>query len=727
MERSQRIRELFDRVVDLPLNEREAILRSSGEDPSVLDEVRDLLVYAGTGNDGGVTTKDAAQRYAHLAKVDEPSFAEFEIIRKEGAGGQGTVYLAYDHQNQRKVAIKVLGLHYSGSTPYRKRFVLEAAVGELLEHPAIVPVYGRAQQGGIDYIIMKYIEGATLADLLALERGESPKNPAAADRPVPWAGVADPERSRRVSGMLAEVADGLHHAHKCGIVHRDVKPSNILIDNSGRAHITDFGIAKVKARPAMTEPGGRVPGTLPYMSPEQVRSIGIEIDHRTDIFSLGVVLYEATAGRLPFEKTSEETSGEAIDKEVSRKILECDPDPIRRVNPRIPADLARICHRALEKHPADRFDSADEFASELRRYSRSQKVSCRASAPRRWIRKQVRKRAKVLAGSIVLLLCLALMWALVANGLRTRWLKVNLEIEVPASAVVNIERFNTNGTLSGVVRTLKPHERRISLDPGLYRIVVRFSEGVAEATALLVAGEAFPVIRLNLPHPEDINKLRFVPGGRYQIGPPDVDTPPRHVMLDPFLISPTEVTNAEYRVFVMATSYAPPRTWAVPYNPADDNLPVTGISWDDANAYCRWRGVRLPTPLEWEAAARGPDARLYPWGDQVRDDLLVVDTPIERPIRERYLAGARAVNVDGHPTPSGLMHMCSNVQEYTEGIAWDRDGAVIVKGRSWRDLPSVSLAAIRSVAGASGRSLHASDRGFRVAFTVGMENKENSK
>jgi serine/threonine protein kinase len=270
----------------------------------------------------------------------------YEIVTLLGAGGMGEVYRARDTRLDRTVAIKVLPAHLTANDASRARFEREARAISALSHPNICALYDVGRDGDTEYLVMEYLEGQTLADRLA--RG-----------PLP--------RSQFVK-LGAQIAEALQHAHRAGIIHRDLKPGNIMITNSG-AKLLDFGLAKfaepvsepldpedteTRREPLTAE--GMVVGTYQYMSPEQIE--GRPVDHRTDIFALGVILYEMATGRRPFVGATRTT--------LIASILSSDPVSIRSLQPDSPPDLERIILTALQKNPEERWQTAQDVALQLR-------------------------------------------------------------------------------------------------------------------------------------------------------------------------------------------------------------------------------------------------------------------------------------------------------------------------------------------------------------------------
>jgi eukaryotic-like serine/threonine-protein kinase len=268
--------------------------------------------------------------------------SRYRIIRKLGSGGMAEVYLAEDEELGRKVALKILNERHSRDDQFVERFKREAQHAAGLSHPHIVRVYDRRQTGETYYIAMEYLNGPTLKELL-VRKGPTP--PAAAIK-----------FARQILSALAE-------AHKNGIVHRDIKPHNVIVSPDWNIKVTDFGIARSGAS-QMTEAGSIV-GTAQYLSPEQAR--GKPVDQRSDLYSLGIVMYEMLTGKVPF------TGDAAV--EIAMKHLQDVPPPPSSIRPEISHDLDAIVMRALAKDPADRYSSAEEMDADLARVARGAAVS----------------------------------------------------------------------------------------------------------------------------------------------------------------------------------------------------------------------------------------------------------------------------------------------------------------------------------------------------------------
>jgi eukaryotic-like serine/threonine-protein kinase len=274
--------------------------------------------------------------------IDTLFDGRYMIVRKLGAGGMADVYLAEDQELGRRVAIKILNDRHANDAQFIERFRREAKNAAALNHPNIVSIYDRGEAEDTYYIAMEYLDGRTLKELV-VGRGPAPVNVAV-------------EYAR-------QILSALRFAHRHGIVHRDIKPHNVLVDREGRVKVTDFGIA-LAGTSQMTEAGSIV-GTAQYLSPEQAR--GTEVDQRSDLYSLGVVLYELLTGQTPFDGDTP--------VEIAMKHLSATPRPPSQIRRDVPRDLDLVVMRALAKDPSARYQSADEMEADLDRVLRRAPVA----------------------------------------------------------------------------------------------------------------------------------------------------------------------------------------------------------------------------------------------------------------------------------------------------------------------------------------------------------------
>jgi TolB-like protein/predicted Ser/Thr protein kinase len=275
---------------------------------------------------------DQTRSFTNLAAGTTVS--HYRIISKIGAGGMGEVYLAEDTQLSRRVALKFLPAHLCQDEDCRKRFKREAQAAAKLDHPNIVPVHEVGEFQGRPFFAMAHIEGKSLREVI--KEGKLSISEAIE--------------------LTRQICEGLHKAHEAGVVHRDIKPGNIIIDSDNKARILDFGLAMVAGEEKLTKTGSTL-GTVGYMSPEQIE--GKRVDHRSDLFSVGVILYEMLTGRRPFEGDT--------DAAVARSITDTYPEPIARYRSGTTGQLQQIVDKALSKDPTMRYQHADGMLADLKR------------------------------------------------------------------------------------------------------------------------------------------------------------------------------------------------------------------------------------------------------------------------------------------------------------------------------------------------------------------------
>lgn len=354
-------KQVFLQAIGLAPAAREEFLRRACPDEVRLARLLDLVRHH-------AALQEAAAGEERLPE----SIGDYRIDGWIGSGGMGAVYLGWDSALSRLVAVKVLADHLAGSESAIGRLRTEARAVAALDHPSVVRVYRYGEDRGRQYIAMEYVEGPTLSQRLREDRvsEEAPSLPT-------------PAQARQAARLLADVVDGLEHAHRRGVIHRDVKPSNILIDREGRAHLTDFGLARLVGAEGPTLTGSAT-GSVHYMSPEQASAAAAQIDHRSDVFSLGIVLYETLAGRRPFD-------GHGV-AQILHAIRVETPQRIRKLNVHIPVDLETICHKALEKDPSQRYQTAAHLGADLRCFLDGRPILARPPGVYRWVRAWARAR-----------------------------------------------------------------------------------------------------------------------------------------------------------------------------------------------------------------------------------------------------------------------------------------------------------------------------------------------
>ena len=297
-----------------------------GISPSAVSAVDD---YGSTEN-LQTDNADAAQRRKTAVSVAKMlgELGDYELLEEVGRGGQGVVFRARQKSLNRIVALKVIGLGQWATKAHLKRFRLEAEAAASLDHPCIVPIYEVGERDGQCYFSMKFVEGGQLDEVVK-------------DTPM---------SIRQAVELIAKVARTVHYAHEHGILHRDIKPGNILLDAKGEPHLTDFGLARLVESESTVTRTLEVLGTPSYMAPEQAAGNNANLTSATDVYGLGAVLYQLLTSHPPFAGG---TTYETI-----KLLLETEPRPPRLWNPKVDRDLSTICLKCLEKDPQRRYSSA---------------------------------------------------------------------------------------------------------------------------------------------------------------------------------------------------------------------------------------------------------------------------------------------------------------------------------------------------------------------------------
>lgn len=577
-------------------------------------------------------------------------FGPYRIVEALGEGGMAAVYKAYQPGVDRYVAVKVLPRQLSNEEQFVKRFEQEAHLLANLQHPHILPVFDFGESEGYTYIVMPFIASGTLDDLL---QGE----------PLP---MADVQR------IIGQVGDALDYAHAQGLVHRDIKPSNILLDPRGNALLSDFGIAKLYEDTSQLTNTGGIIGTPAYMSPEQGQ--GETIDNRSDIYSLGVVLYQLVTGRVPF---SAETPIAVIVKHIQDPL-----PPPRALNSNISPAVERIILKALAKEPQDRFATAGAMVSTLRGTSGAASgatLADAAPASRETGNRALRRFGLPAVALLTVLFLAGGGWAFLNNRAGANTLTPTSQQQALDSETITESEIVPPLFTSTATPTPSATATHTSTPSPTVTATLRLTpEHTATPTATPTpSGGARGV------NPIDGATLIFIPEGEFTMGLseeqvqfllsicPDCNAdhfyasqPPHPVYLDAFWIYQTEVTNAMYTACVRADRCPRPSDigsstrseyWG---NPAYDDYPVIFVNWFAAQQYCEWAGARLPTDAEWEKAARGTDARIFPWGDDPPGPTLANTGDRNGDTRAvgSYPAGA---------SPYGVLDMTGNVWEWT--------------------------------------------------------------
>ncbi len=600
-------------------------------------------------HDGARLATQAAQAEVQLAAGLSHRFS---IVRRLGEGGMGTVFLAKQiHVGNRPVALKVLNRKLLDDPEFLERFQNEAGSTGSIHHPNVVTIHESGQaDDGTPYIAMEFLDGKSLRQVLKTVGA------------LNVTGCAE---------ILMQVARGLNAAHKLGIIHRDLKPDNIFLMQGDEGElivkVVDFGIAKLRESTTHTLTG-MVLGTPAYMSAEQAAGMpSNELNARSNVYSLGIVVYEMLSGRVPFYSTTPLGY-------VHKHMLEA-PPPFRAIDPGLPVapQIEAVVMKALKKDREERYQSALEFARDFA-------AAAQASPPpevsqplptMNSISPPAAQEPAVpmpLPGSASAQADIAVQTTPPAPPARI--------VETPSTRPQGSEPATAASRPSAVAKP--PHLRAVKERPSRVKYVV-----LGVVLLAVIAGGIWYFSRPTPgppPHvtgrtadagkspsapegPGAYDPMISIPVATFAMGRDNArdpeETPAHPVSVAAFNMDRRPVTNAQYAEFVKSTSHAAPSGWVNGTPPEGQaEWPVTGVSWDDANTYCTSKGLRLPTEAEWEYAARGMDGRLYPWGNDFSPALTnSVEAALGHP--EKVASHRDAAS------PFGLLNMSGNVWEWT--------------------------------------------------------------
>ena len=648
------------------------------------------------------------------------TLGHYRILEKIGAGGMGVVYRAYDERLERDVALKVLPPGTLADEAAHRRFRKEALALSKLNHPNIETIHDFDSQDGVDFLVVEYIPGVTLSDKLA----------------------AGAVTEKEIASLGTQLTEGLGAAHEQGVVHRDLKPGNLRITPDGRLKILDFGLAKL-LRPTDSNVATEtitdakvVAGTLPYMSPEQLR--GEHVDARTDIYAMGIVLYEMATGQRPFR---EELAPKLIDA-----IFHQAPTAPHSIHTKVNPELERMILKCLEKEPEDRYQSAKEVGVDLRRLKRDTESSRTAVIEQAPPAARSRPALRY-AGAAAALAVLVAGGFYVRHSMELRRVRALVASLEPAAESGHFDevagRLQAAGVdlrdarLEGFAKRISGTVSISSDPPGAVATAVRV-EPIATLPARqpvtigrtpiptfrLVAGEYF--VRLTAQGMNPVEFLarvevgkdlrassKMLAAGKTSDGMVLVEEGPSSTsqgkVIPAFLVDRYEVTNEKFLKFATAGGYRDlafwpetmikdgkplpraaamqsfvdrtgvpgPRAWSGGVFPSDKaNHPVVGTSWYEAAAYSRWAGKQLPSEEQWWRAALGASGGVFPWGSDVKTTDL----------RANFgLAGTRPVG--SYPagiSPFGCYDMAGNVREWLADAMPDSLRRMVAGG-SWQD------------------------------------------
>jgi len=516
------------------------------------------------------------------------SLGRYHILEQIGEGGMAIVYKAYDTRLESEVAVKVIrteNILPSVLERALKRFEREAKALAKLTHPNIVKVSDYGQFEGVPYLVMPYLLGGTLKENLG--------------KPMPW---------KEAIQLLSPIAEALDYAHSQNMVHRDVKPSNILLTERGQPMLTDFGIAKVldvEETMDLTGTSAAV-GTPEYMAPEQVTAK--TADHRADIYALGIVLYEMVTGRKPY---TADTPMAVLIKQATDPL----PRPTKFVS-NLPDAAEKLLLKALAKDPDDRYQSMAEMAVAMENLQ-SKTIKQVLKAPQQKKEKEKREKAplqrKWLTPAIITLVLVGMVLGGVFGipALQPQPENTPEPIQVPVTQAEQM-RTPTNEETATVVPSSTPTKDSI---PTALPLPTEITDDFGVEMVLVPEGEFKMGFGRMVTHSDWLTPT--VP----RVNRENAHLPVHAVYLDSYYIDKYEVTNLLYQECVGSGSCNPPfqsssYSRKKYYGDSEfDDYPVVYITREMASTFCNWRGARLPTEAEWEKAARGTDERLFAWGN----------------------------------------------------------------------------------------------------------------
>lgn len=598
-----------------------------------------------------------------------------------GEGGMGDVYRATHVHLDTQFAVKLLKPEFVANKTAIKRFRREAMAAGRINHQNAVRVtdFG-VTSDNIVYLVMELVEGQSLRSLM---REEGQMN------------------YLRAVSIVRQICGAVEAAHQSGVIHRDLKPENILVVPAQGAELVkvlDFGIAKLRETKtdAFLTQAGMIIGTPQYMSPEQCQ--GKELDHRSDIYSIGILLYEMLSGVVPFDAEST--------LEVVYNQLHQPPRPLTQIVPHIPAALARVVLRALEKEPGKRQSSALQLSDEL-------KLAVESASEEEFLSQYplLNRPYEGRAGR-------GASFDGDSDILRTT--PFTERASTPGRETSEISRLSAEGD---IFRTQTGPGQAAAA--GAQRSPVTKGEGSRRESATTGRGSRkglFGIIALALIAPAAIavylglrtspppvpepkipaapEGMVYLPGGKFTMGRNDgsPDEGPAHeVVVEPFFLDQHEVTNQEYRKFIDATGWKAPKHWKLngSFPPEEASFPVTHVTWEDAASYAKWANKRLPTEAEWEYAARGGSREyLYPWGNQWQPGNANVDHKDQN-------KPAPVGSFDRDVSPFGVYDMAGNVSEWVQDYYSGNYGAApdqrfrVYRGGNFLDPPEKSTATFR--------------------------------
>ena len=644
-----------------------------------------LVAEASPVTSGEWQARILAEPSSETLAPDRVRLPGYELIEKLGEGGMGVVWKARQESTGRLVAVKLLSQRGMGSDRSQRKFEREVALSARLEHPGIVRIYDSGLQHGMYFYAMELIEGLPLDEFA----GSNLLN------------------QQQIIELFCRLSQAMQYAHDKGVIHRDLKPSNIVVSPDGQPHVLDFGLA----RPAEEDSGmtisvsGDVSGTPAYMSPEQAAGRHVEVGERSDIYSLGVMLYRLLVGHSPHELAGTQF-------EVTKRLVEEDVRAPRLLCPTLNRKLEAVLLKALARKPADRYPSMAAFAEELQK--------CQSNEPP----------------------------PLASEGLITR---------VPGGAQKQRMQRLVWGALTASVMTIlvvtwliygraQNQKQPTAMDQERTAPLAQKQPGETTATPNLLAaaqandakGNAKAGLKVGETITNSIGmRLAYIPAGEFVMGAPpneghkkyDTEIPHRVKLTKPFLMGVTAVTQGQWKA-VMGNNPS--------YFIGDDDLPVEQVSWNDAVAFCGKlsdkdkKTYRLPTEAEWEYACRAGTTTPFNTGETISADQANFngqEAPYGKGQKGEYRQKTTRVG-SFPPNAWGLYDMHGNVMQwcsdfygtYDAGDAVDPQGATngwnpnrMTRGGAWNSAAEGCRSAFRIGGAPDYRGNH---NGFRVVCSV---------